>query len=521
MDKLTLTLGALLIVYNAYLAGNSIISRLRIAVATRQGRIGYAITIGLGLIVFIGFILAIFSILYAWLLWLLLLISLIIYRKKIYSHILFFLRLRLGTGLSMVKAALRPYWFLKTLIVIWLLGNFLLAFVPLTGHDTLDYHLPIIESVANSHGLDFARSVEDFNYLPILGEILYAIPTVLFSEHAAPYVFQILQYLVIVFVSLIVWNTVLPRVKNKLFGFASVLTVLSLMDFQREVLHGGYIDVLGFLFGLAALFLLIDHLERDAGSKRGYILCGLFLGLALSVKYTGLFFVAISLLFILIHHLKRKETFLGLIRDGLYLGIPAVIVSGFWYVRNLFSFGNPVFPMWSDAETTASVGLFIMDRTVGNFLYFPFYRYAQWFLQEVETSSRLIVLGLFIVLYLLIIILAIAKRRFTLTSVFLFIFVELYLLFLFISSHQYRFLIPATIGASVLVALLADSFASWIENKINTDSRKKIFQGVISGLVLAGFLLVYLGNLHYFEVKWKYVLGKTTTERYIHDIGGQ
>ena len=102
----------------------------------------------------------------------------------------------------------------------------------------------------------------------------------------------------------------------------------------------------------------------------------------------------------------------------------------------------------------------------------------------------------------------------------LFAFVELYLAFLFISSHQYRFLLPAEIMLTPLLVIMFDNFLDYLKAKLGERTHEILFNLSRKVAVLA-FLFIFLGNLHYFEVKFRYIAGLYTEKEYIIVIGGQ
>ena len=517
--NILITLEAIFFIYTAYLAGSVLLDLLNFSANTKTGKIAYAITAGLGLASLAGLALAVLGIFNGGFLWLILLAVIALSAPKISSHI-FLIRNNLRPTIlhGRIREFFRNYPALKIIVIVWLIANFFIVFVPLTGHDTLDYHLPIIEHIIDFKTLPATQNVNSF-FLPISGEILYAIPTALFGNQSFPYVFQLLQYGFLILLVSIIFDFTSKLVTKKYLAVAAALSVLAIMDLQREALHGGYVDLLAFLFGTASVFLVIDHCETEEKKAGLLSLSAVFLGFALGVKYLALFFGAANAIFLIIDGVQNrtlKKTALSLLRYGLI----AAAVGGFWYAKNLVMFGNPVYPMFTSKETTSQVNMFIMERTLPNFLAFPFFRYGQWFIQKVESSSRLIVLLYFSLAYVLAGVSLLIWRKIRKPELFLLLFMELYLALVFLTSHQYRFIIPATLIAPLIIILISDRLFDKALEKMGPRAQSKIAKMAVVVIALA-FSFIFLANLRYFYAKWYYVLGGYTQKEYVGEIGGQ
>ena len=164
--------------------------------------------------------------------------------------------------------------------------------------------------------------------------------------------------------------------------------------------------------------------------------------------------------------------------------------------------------------------MFIVKRTFINFFRFPFVRFGQWFFSNRESSSRLVVLVYFIVLYPLLGIRFFLKKKITAFEVLLFLFVASYTLFAFLLSHQIRFFLPAVITLPLLLIVLTDRLRGAVEE---WWSKERYARALKTFRVLAGAfaIFVFLGNFHYFHVKYFYLIGTYGRKGYIEEIGGQ
>ena len=490
IHNLQIFLEALLFIYLARLTGALIINF----------RFDYSIIGGLGTLGLIGLALAAFGIFTAPAIWLVFIAIALLARKIIAADIAIIKKIFADGIWLWLKKILTGATFLKIIIVVWLTANLLIAFVPLTGHDTLDYHLPIIQDLVSSGQLTFNQEISPYLYLPILGEIIYALPMAAFGEIGAPYVFQIIQFSILILFSAIIFAFTKRWTKTDFLPAAAVIALLAIMPLEREVLHGGYVDVLGFIFSISSLFLIIDNVFGNKFSRQQIILAALLAGFAASVKYTSLFFVGVESIILL--WAWRKELII-------YLLIAGAAMSP-WYVKNTVVFGNPVYPMLQDQQFTEGVGMFMaIDRTLPNAFIFPFYKFGQWFTQNNESSSNLVILGYFIAVYGLIALMIISRRKLSPAEIILFLSAEIYLLVLFFTSHQTRFLLPALILLPPLLAMLADKML------------KEKLQRWFYLAICAAAVILLLGNFHYFKVKNYYLLGIYNQMEYVKKIGGQ
>lgn len=539
LHNLIITLESAVFIYLSYLAGSFFLRRLGLNLTASIKRIAYSIIAGYGLFALVGMVLAIFGFFDQLWLWGFALLVILISIREIKGHFQIITK-----GLPFVSkgqpfgAWFKEYPILKVIIVLWVFANFLIVFVPLTGHDTLDYHLPIMRDIIQEGRYTFSETVNpSYTYLPVLGETFYAVSMELFANFTDPFVFQILQYSTIVLFLLLIYDFLRPHLRSELWALVAVLGVMAIFDFQRELLHGGYVDVFTYLFGLTSFFLIVSIASAKTPdvetpdvevpkhrvfgvSHSELLLSGFFLGLALGVKYLAGVFALINLLVLFLGFWRQKAGF-RLVLNNLvpYFGV-AALVAGFWYLKNLVVFANPVHPMFTSSQFSQDVGMFLLDRNFLNFLIFPFVRYGQWFVQAVETSSRLVVLGYFVLLYPLIVLLLFLRRRLSSLELTLFAFIEIYLLALFLFSHQYRFLLPAVIVLPALLALLADGLYDLIRER-----RQRIYRPFLK-LTLVGLNLIFLaaflyGNFHYFYVKYFYLVGYYDKAEYILEIGGQ
>jgi len=547
LESARAALAGVFFLYLALLLGGALLRALRASFASRLEHAAYAITVGLGAWGLIGFSATVLGIFTPLFLWTAAICVLIFGRHDVRRHAHALRQLLKPGGAQQIKARFLSYTALKLLILLWLTLNAALIFVPLTGHDTLDYHFPIIESIARNEGLSFGL---ESTPIPFFGEIIYAIPTALFGEEGAlikgpgeknaiegPFVFQLVQWSTMPLLLIVLFGAAQRHLRQSFLPFMLVLLVLSLMDLWREVFHGGYVDMLAYLFGAVSVLLLFkaaaDPHKTSAALRppsaqmlnigcltvSNVALAGVLLGFALAVKYHGLFFAATGGV-LLILALRQTRTPLREARRAIIaFMLAALVVCSFWYLKNTFTYGNPVYPFFSDAQATSDVNTFLADRTVKNFFAFPYLRYAGAFTQENESSSRLIIFGYFILFTLLVPATLLLQKRWPRPTVLAVVLFLAFYTMTFLTSHQHRFLLPSQIFLAFALTFLIDERFSWLATR-----RFRLYQiprRLAPVLLPLIFFIVFLGNIHYFYVRWQYFLGILDTQGYIADIGSQ
>ncbi len=272
LESVRAALAGLVFLYLALLAGSIVLRALRVSIGTALERYAYALIAGLGAWGIIGFGAAVLGVFTPLALSFVAALILILARRDIVAHIRALRALLAPDGARRAKEYFFSQTACKLLILFWLAANAALVFVPLTGHDTLDYHFPIIESITRNEGLGFGL---ERTPIPFFGEIIYAVPIALFHETRAvisgpgptgeaknavegPFAFQLVQWSTMPLLLIVLYGAARRHLRQSFLPLLLVLLVLSLMDLWREVFHGGYIDMLAYLFGAASTLLLFN-----------------------------------------------------------------------------------------------------------------------------------------------------------------------------------------------------------------------------------------------------------------------
>ncbi|MFH2102335.1 MAG: glycosyltransferase family 39 protein [Chloroflexota bacterium] len=219
------------------------------------------------------------------------------------------------------------------LVIIFLGLAFILAFAPpADSFDALLYHLAIPEAWLKNGGLTAATIIPHYWY-PGLVEGMYTWGLALGSDMVA----QFLHLACSVLTVLLIWRWV-ERIWGNTTAWRAVAVIVSVPSLPL-LASWAYTDMTLAFTCATAVYLLWRSLEvRD---RRIFALCGVYCGLAMGVKYTS-FILPITIVGWIIWKQRRNAG--EMLRNILWIGIPAAIVASPWYVRNWIWMGNPVYP---------------------------------------------------------------------------------------------------------------------------------------------------------------------------------
>lgn len=231
----------------------------------------------------------------------------------------------------------------------------------------------------------------------------------------------------------------------------------------------GYVDVGTMAFVMIGFFSFLDYLfERNMNSLQFSFA---FLGMAVGVKYSALtqFIVILIISSYLVFKNRRKHS--KILRNFLVTGGLFLILGGYWYIKNLMTTGNPIYPFLFGCRfnvcETLSLG-YTLPFTISNILAI--------FSQIFNKSSFLPVM--FIVSSALILILALRKIRLMVIIIFLFVAMEI-ILVRDISGFEARYFFHwQALAILVIVAPLSIFAKVDIFRLIRNRNRKRVRDAV-------------------------------------------
>ncbi len=266
--------------------------------------------------------------------------------------------------------------------------TFILSLAPPNGadYDSLMYHL-----AAPSQYLRVGKVVElpydHHSYFPFTLEMLYAI-----GLWARGPVFAKLFHWLMLPIGALALLAIVKRAGNLRGGLLAACLYASMPMILQEATTA-YID-LGFA-AFAFLAVLCFERARETQNPRDWAWSGAFCGFCLGSKYFGVLIFGFLGIWLLATSWKtRRENSAGnsvesenprpnFARNVSYFAIPALVLGGFWYARNLFWVGNPFFPFayslfggegWSSAmarDYDAAQALFGFGKTPIDIIWLP------------------------------------------------------------------------------------------------------------------------------------------------------
>ncbi len=225
------------------------------------------------------------------------------------------------------------------------------ALAPPLAWDAHVYHLTLPKLYAQAGGLQIETEIL-FSGMPALNEMLFTLAYLLRGEIAAQALGWAFGAVLAIGLSAHAGRLLGPR------GAALAPAILFSAYTIAHSLAWAYAELLLMLMALAALIAARQwSLTRR---RRWLILAGLFAGLAMSCKYTGLIVpAALAAVVVSQHGLRRWRPALGSL---IALGLACLLVVAPWLIKNFLFTGNPVYPLLLPAGAVDALRLFSYNR---------------------------------------------------------------------------------------------------------------------------------------------------------------
>jgi hypothetical protein len=206
--------------------------------------------------------------------------------------------------------------------------------VPLDIADIAVFQLPLARSVIVHHGFVYPQIPDIFySYNPFFFNLLFAEAMMYLDRDAAAGAISVLAFLAFVGVLATFFR------KEKAAGTLLTLFVLAGSSYFAVLAASPMIDVTRAVFATGAL--LFAYRYWAAGLRYDAVMAGLLIGAAAAGHYLELCPAAIVAI-CLSPRLVRGGRVWG---DAVAFAAAAILVAGFWYLRNWLVTGNPIFPL--------------------------------------------------------------------------------------------------------------------------------------------------------------------------------
>jgi hypothetical protein len=287
----------------------------------------FSAALGLGALSLLTFGLGLVGLLYRWLFWLLLLVLAVILYPQIRAIVnLFRAEPILPTGTRLSRTLAIYLSFILTLA-------FFQCLTPPVAWDSQVYHLTGPRLYLQAHRLPVDIDISLLSYPPLL-DMLFMAGMLLKGDIVAR-----LTHYAYGFLTLLALFAFAERYFNRKVAWLSMAIFYSVPSLVL-VSTWAYVDLGLIFYEFTAFYALMRWLE--ARDKRWLTLTAILCGLAMGVKYTSVI-LPITLALIIALKVRReglRETVKAL---GLF-GLLVIVVASPWYLKNLFSRGNPFYP---------------------------------------------------------------------------------------------------------------------------------------------------------------------------------
>ncbi|MFC1808498.1 ArnT family glycosyltransferase [Candidatus Omnitrophota bacterium] len=252
----------------------------------------------------------------------------IIYLIKVYSK-------KFPNLSYLAKNTSLPSKLIIALLLALFIGSLFIALTPPHYKDELVYHLETPKNILESHGFTQEKN-NIFSYFPMLIEMVY----MYFIMLKAPIAAKVFHWL---FGILLTLNLIGFSKRHCSLPWALLIGTLFFSVpsfFQTTTL--AYVDIAYVFIFLLALQSFTKWTEQEKISL--LVLSGLCLSALLGTKYLGLqafIFLNLALFFT-----YRKQTMKLLFSRLVILNTPVILFSSYWYLKNYFFTGNPLFPFF-------------------------------------------------------------------------------------------------------------------------------------------------------------------------------
>lgn len=293
---------------------------------------------GLGVLALVIFIFGLLHLIYPWMM------ALIIFGAIVFGleSAPDYLR-RLWAGIKAIRLPMLPAVLFIVLLVI-IASSLHAPLYPVSMHDAMNSHLEAPKVFIRDHAIKFHAYI-NFNNFP-MGIGMHYIPFLMLGR---PIMSQICTFFFFLMCLGVVYEFGRTFLNSPTTGMLAAILLCLAPRFVGQFSHPT-VDI-GLTFYLTLILLAVAGWLY--GRYKNYLqLSGVILGLSLGIKYTGLPFAVLIIMWILIQRLLLENSpFKQTIKRIGLMALIAIILSCPWYIRNVVLFGNPFFPFYNEFFT--------------------------------------------------------------------------------------------------------------------------------------------------------------------------
>ncbi|MCF8146356.1 MAG: glycosyltransferase family 39 protein [Deltaproteobacteria bacterium] len=373
--------------------------------------------------------------------------------------------------------------FSLVMLAIFLTACMFLVLTPEVEKDALAYHLAVPKMFLEHHGIYFIPGNIFSNY-PLFIEMLYTWALFLRGEVAA----KGIHFAMVLLILFSMWKFGKRYLPDNRFAPLSLLIFFAIPSVFQNA-HTAYCDLGLAFYTFVAVYAFLNWFSTR--ETLWIILCGVFSGIAMSIKFGGLYLPlsgGIGILWGLRRY--RISTRRAIRLFSLYILFTFMAGAPF-YLKNWIMTGNPLYPLfypffggrgWS-ADQAQYYDFFIkhlgMGRELIDYLLLP------WNLSFHARMESPIFDGLIGPLFILVLPFAIGVRRIAIEMKIVWVYCLMAFLFWASSAQQIRYLLPLF---PFLALLAGHTFSHYLNNK-RIFALLSIF--IASGLAINGYHILH------------------------------
>lgn len=404
------------------------------------------------------------------------------------------------------KCLMDPISLAAIIATVLILGSlYLSAMRPPHASDELHYHFPQAVQIVENGKIDPLFGGHYFyGNIPKLMEVLFAAGISISGyslAHALNFAIMF-GFLAIVF-----------GIIYKHYGIrAATLSILLLVLFDDFTWNGttGFIDTATTSFEIGALLLTTEWVLTK--NKLSLLVGASLIGLALSMKYspapTFLYLLLVVFLFAFLRGRAHRKSLISML---IVFGGLTFFFGGFWYVKNIVLFGNPIFPLYFGHKGATETQYASLINTLHQFRPKTLATFFELIKHYLTFNSSTVYLSFYLAF------LASFVKKNRKFSLILLTYYVLYVFYwFFFATHQIRFLAPGIVVASILMAIVISkvNIRTWLKLALLL-----LFASIITSICCKSFSYKTIWNNYWFTklnvVRRQYAVGNETKSQFL------